>query len=79
MLAALGARRNMLEAELEGLAFKRAMIKDGATGEGGEIPEHVREIMDFLAARVRAELDWSATFRERVRDGAYWFEGDPEP
>lgn len=76
VVRALAARISVLEGELEGLAFKRTAIKDGATGADGEIPEHVREIMDFLSARTRAELEWSKAFQRRVRGGAYRFAGD---
>jgi DNA-binding PadR family transcriptional regulator len=76
VVRALSARINVLQGELEALAFKRAAIKDGATGADGEIPEHVREVMDFLSARTRAELEWSKAFQRRVRDGAYQFAGD---
>jgi DNA-binding PadR family transcriptional regulator len=76
LVRALSARMSVLEAELEALSFKRAAIRDGATGADGEIPEHVREIMDFLSARTRAELDWSRGFQRRVREGAYRFTGD---
>jgi DNA-binding PadR family transcriptional regulator len=76
VVRALSARIGVLQGELEGLGFKRAAIKDGATGADGEIPEHVREIMDFLMARTQAELDWSRGFQRRVRGGAYHFAGD---
>jgi DNA-binding PadR family transcriptional regulator len=76
LVRALAARMSVLQGELEGLGFMRAAIKDGATGAEGEIPEHVREIMDFLAARTQAELEWSKGFQRRVRDGAYRFAGD---
>ena len=59
LVRALQARTNVLEGNLDALSFQRAAIKDGATGAEGEIPEHVREIMDFLAARTRAELEWT--------------------
>ena len=76
VVRALAARISVLQGELEGLAFKRAAIKEGATGADGEIPDHVREIMDFLSARTRAEIEWSKAFQRRVRDGAYQFAGD---
>jgi DNA-binding PadR family transcriptional regulator len=76
VVRALAARINVLQGELESLAFRRAAIKDGATGAEGDIPEHVREIMDFLAARTQAEIEWSKTFQRRVREGAYRFVGD---
>src|SRR3954466_5448804 len=45
---ALQARVNALAGPRDPLAFTRASIRDGATGAEGEIPEHVREIMDFM-------------------------------
>ena len=47
------------------------MIRDGANGADGEIPEHVREILDFLSGRTRAEIDWARSFLKRLRDGEY--------
>jgi DNA-binding PadR family transcriptional regulator len=77
LIRALRTRIAALEGELEELSFGRAGIKDGATGADGEIPEHVREIFDFITARTAAELEWSKRFQRRVRDGAYRFTGEP--
>ena len=77
LVRALDARIGALEAQLDGISFQRAAIKDGATGAEGGIPEHVREIMDFVSARARAELDWSRAFQRRLRNGAYRFAGEP--
>ena len=74
---ALQARVSALAGRVDALAFTRASIRDGATGAEGEIPEHVREIMDFMIARTRAELDWARGFHKRLRDGAYRFAGEP--
>jgi DNA-binding PadR family transcriptional regulator len=76
LVRALQARIGVLEGSLDANAFQRATIQDGATGADGAIPEHVREIMDFLAARTRAELDWARGFQRRLRDGAYRFAGE---
>ncbi len=75
MVRALQARIGALEGQVESLAFQRRAIRAGATGADGEIPEHVREILDFVAAKARAELDWTRGFQKRIRDGAYWFSG----
>jgi DNA-binding PadR family transcriptional regulator len=77
LVRALQARINVLEAELDAMSFGRAQIRDGATGADGAIPEHVREIFDFLGARMRGELEWTRRFQRRVRDGAYRFAGEP--
>jgi DNA-binding PadR family transcriptional regulator len=77
LVRALQARIGHLESTLESNGFIRNSIRDGATGADGEIPEHVREILDFATGRARAELEWTRTFQKRVRDGAYRFEGEP--
>ncbi|MCW2745816.1 MAG: transcriptional regulator, PadR-like family [Mycobacterium sp.] len=77
LLAALQARVGQLQGSLSSTAFTRATIADGATGAGGEIPEHVREILDFVSGRTRAELEWTKAFARRVREGAYHFAGEP--
>jgi DNA-binding PadR family transcriptional regulator len=74
---ALQARAAQLESSLESTGFVRNSIRDGATGADGEIPEHVREILDFMTARTRAELEWTRSFHKRVREGAYVFVGEP--
>ena len=77
LVRALQARVGALAGRVDALAFTRASIRDGATGADGEIPEHVREIMDFMIARTRAELDWTRGFQKRLRDGAYAFAAEP--
>lgn len=84
LIRALGARVARLEGELDSTAFTRGSIKDGATGADGDIPEHVREIFDFLSMRTRAEIDWAKALQKRLRDGTYRFAGEdgfpqPEP
>ncbi len=59
LVRALGARIARLDGELESTGFLRRTIQDGATGADGGIPEHVREIIDFRSAHLRAELDWT--------------------
>ena len=76
LVRALQARMGALEGQLDAISFQRAAIRDGATGADGGIPEHVREIMDFAAARIRAEIDWSRGLQRRLRDGAYRFAGE---
>ena len=76
LIRALQARINHLEAAAESLAFVRGSIREGATGEDGAIPDHVREILDFVMARSRADVEWSRGFQRRLRDGAYRFEGE---
>ena len=79
---ALQARVGRLEGELDSIAFTRATIRDGATGAEGDIPEHVREIFDYISAHIRAEVEWSRTLQKRLREGLYRFSGEdgfPEP
>ncbi|MGH8862844.1 MAG: PadR family transcriptional regulator [Jatrophihabitantaceae bacterium] len=76
LVRALQARIARLDAELDSMGFTRRSIRDGATGADGGIPEHVREILDFVGAKMRAELDWTRGFQKRVRDGAYRFSED---
>jgi DNA-binding PadR family transcriptional regulator len=77
LIGALRTRIATLEGELQAMSFGRATIRDGATGADGGIPEHVREIFDFLSARAQAELEWARRFQRRLREGAYRFTGEP--
>lgn len=76
LIKAVQARIASLEGQVDSFAFFRRSIKDGATGADGDVPEHVREVIDFMVARHRAELEWSRAFQKRLRDGAYRFEGE---
>ena len=40
------------------------------------VPDHVREILDFVMSRARAEAEWSRGFQKRLRHGAYRFVGE---
>jgi DNA-binding PadR family transcriptional regulator len=73
LLAALRARTGQVEGRLAELRFVRSTIQDGATGEDGGIPEHCREMFDFMASRLEGELEWARAFERRLRDGAYEF------
>lgn len=77
LIRALQARLGALDGQIESLDFQRAAIREGATGEGGEIPDHVRDILDFYTSKLRAELDWTRRFQRKLRDGAYRFVGEP--
>lgn len=76
LLRALQARMGQMESEIESTAFTRRGIREGATGEGGEVPDHVREIFDFRTAHLRAELTWTRGLQKRLRAGAYRFSGE---
>jgi DNA-binding PadR family transcriptional regulator len=76
LIRALQARITKLESDVEANGFIRGTIRDGATGADGEIPEHVREILDFAVSRSRGEIEWARSFQRRLRDGAYAFVGE---
>jgi DNA-binding PadR family transcriptional regulator len=76
LIAALKSRTSQLQATLGSTTFIRDSIRDGGTGADGMIPEHVREILDFVSARTRAEIEWARTLQRRLRDGAYRFVGE---
>jgi DNA-binding PadR family transcriptional regulator len=73
LIAALQARAGQIEGRIEQLRFFREMIPDGSTGACGEVPEHVREIVDFSAGKVRAELESTRSFIDRLEAGSYLF------
>jgi DNA-binding PadR family transcriptional regulator len=76
LVGALQARLTQLDSQQSEIAFTRRSIKDGATGAEGGIPEHVREIMDFVTARNRSEIEWTRSLHKRLRDGSYCFSGE---
>ncbi len=76
LIRALGARVGALQAELDAMAFKHAAVRDGATGADGGIPEHVREILEFVTARTRGELEWTQRLQRRLKEGRYRFAGE---
>jgi DNA-binding PadR family transcriptional regulator len=76
LIAALRSRLAQLTAALDEARFLRGTIQDGAVGDDGGIPEHVREIVDFLSARTKAEVGWTRQLLTRLRDGHYTFAGD---
>jgi len=78
LVRALAARAGALSDELDTLRLLRATIKDGATGAEGDIPDHVREIVDYVAVRTRAELGWTTGLQRRLREGRYTF-ADEQP
>lgn len=73
LAAALKSRISQIESQIEEFRFKRALIRDGATGAHGDTPEHVREIFDFVGTRLLAEAEWARTFERRLRGGEYTF------
>jgi DNA-binding PadR family transcriptional regulator len=79
LVRALQARISRYEGSIDSAVFTRASIKDGATGAEGEVPEHVREIVDFITTHLKAEIEWAKTFQKRLREGQYEFVGERAP
>lgn len=77
LIAAVESRVEQLRARERQNDFLIATVRDGATGVDGEIPDHAREIMLFLKARTRAELDYCTGLRQRLQAGAYRLAGEP--
>ncbi len=77
LTAALQARLGTLRGQQDSLAFFARTIRDGATGADGEVPEHVREILDFVMSKQRAEIDWTRGLMKRLQDGKYRFVDEP--
>ena len=77
LVAALESRIEQLRGRDRQTEFLMASIRPGATGEDGEIPDHAREVMLLMRARIRAEIEWSAAFRQRLQSGAYRLAGEP--
>jgi DNA-binding PadR family transcriptional regulator len=73
LVAALQGRLGQLSAHQRGVMHTHDNIRPGATGADGEIPEHVREILEFMAARTKAEIDWTRSLIRRLRKGDYRF------
>jgi len=76
LIAALKSRISQLQATVVSTTFIRDTIRDGATGADGQIPDHVREILDFVSSRTKAEIEWARTLQRRLREGAYRFTGE---
>ena len=76
LIAVLDSRIDQLRGYERQSEFMLAQIKDGATGENGAVPEHVRELMYFLRGQARAEIEWATSFRQRVKSGSYTFAGE---
>jgi DNA-binding PadR family transcriptional regulator len=76
LVAALQSRLAQLSAALDEARLLRATIADGANGEDGGIPEHVREIIDFVTTRTKAEASWTREFVKRLKAGTYTLCGE---
>jgi DNA-binding PadR family transcriptional regulator len=71
--AALEHRVAQIEALKLALAYKEgAMLRQPST------PDHTAEILELAVARLDGELGWTRQLLERMRGGAYVFEGEGE-
>jgi DNA-binding PadR family transcriptional regulator len=71
VLAALEARAALLTARISGTGFAAAAMPE-ATGT----PDHVIEHFRVHEAQLRGELEWVRAVTERIRSGAYGFNGE---
>jgi DNA-binding PadR family transcriptional regulator len=71
LMKALDARAAMIE----GLLAHSRIAVDAI--DGIETPDHVREMMRLIDARVSAELPWAKAFKARLTAGEYRTLGDP--
>ncbi len=72
LTSALEARSAQIEGQLKHAEYVIAAIDDIET------PDHVREMMRLIYARVGAELEWSRALRARLAAGEYRTLGDPK-
>jgi len=79
VIAAVDSRVVQLQVMVRELVLQRTAIPDGATGEDGAPPEHVREMFSFLEMRHTAEIEWARGYLKRIRSGAYVFAGESQP
>ena len=76
------AKRDEAIAALEArIATIRGQIKQNeftiAAVDGIETPDHVREMIRLINARIGAEIEWATKFIARLRAGEYRTLGDP--
>lgn len=77
LIAAVEARLPQLEGQIAQFGFALSSIRDGATGAGGDVPEHVREMYTFLTRRIEAEIAWLRGLAQRLRAGEYTLADEP--
>lgn len=74
VIAALEHRVEQIEASARATRFA---IEDLARSPS--TPDTVAEHYRLAQARLDGEAQWAREVIERLRDGAYWFEGEPNP
>jgi DNA-binding PadR family transcriptional regulator len=72
ILQAMEHRAHQLEGCIAEQAFSREKLRSIP-----EKPDHVVELYHLEEAVMRAQLEWTREFAQRVRDGAYGFAGEP--
>lgn len=75
VIAALEHRIEQIAAYAKSTEFALEHLKRSA----GEPPEHVAEHLLLTDARLEGEARWSRDLVARLRAGAYWFTGEPDP
>jgi DNA-binding PadR family transcriptional regulator len=71
LVAALEARTATIQGQMKHAEYVIAAIDDIET------PDHVREMMRLINARVGAEVAWASSLRRRLIDGEYRTLGSP--
>jgi DNA-binding PadR family transcriptional regulator len=74
VVAALEHRVTKIEAHLSQMEFTIADL-----GRDPGKPEFVAEHIRLAEAWLRGELPWARDLARRLREGAYWFAGEPNP
>lgn len=73
LISALDARAAKIAGDLQHAEYVINAI------DGVETPNHVREMMRLIYARIGAELDWGQAFKARLQAGEYETLGSPSP
>jgi DNA-binding PadR family transcriptional regulator len=72
VVQAVEARIGMLEDSLTSLAAQVGEIL-----EAKDTPDTATEVLRLMSARDRGELEWARGYLDRLRGGAYAFQGEP--
>jgi len=71
VIAALDHRIAQIAAATVGLDFKDRTLRANPT-----VPDHTPEILRLAVGRLEGERDWARDLLEKIRGGAYVFEGE---
>ncbi len=75
VIAALEHRVEEITAHGRSIEFALDHLRRGT----GDPPEHVAEHLLLSQARLDGEAGWARDLLARLREGAYWFDGEPDP